>query len=121
MSYEYLCTHNLKTNICFTFRYGTRNYAHYSKIGIPGPKPTIFFGNVPAIIKVVRLIKYKCINQSSHLLFEVFRFIPNLVYIYLQYIEPDLGLGKLGNCPESYTTSGPPYMSCHLLFFGILV
>ena len=33
---------------------------------------------------------------------------------------PDLGLGNLGYCPGASTTRGPPHMSCHLLFFGIL-
>ena len=33
---------------------------------------------------------------------------------------PDLGLGKLGSCPEASTTWGPPHISCYLLFFDIL-
>ena len=33
---------------------------------------------------------------------------------------PDLRLGKLDSCLGASITRGPPHMSCHLLFFGIL-
>ena len=33
---------------------------------------------------------------------------------------PDIGPSKLCSCPEASTTKGPPHVSYHLLFFGIL-